>query len=105
MRPQEGAGMVELFDLIEVPSGELSRRWKAKVKTPQGVKDVHLFLSGRELNSTPGGNRPIERPFTEDEVRAALALAVERRLVGGGTLEEKVDVSCFDLYRAAGEVC
>jgi hypothetical protein len=97
--------MVELVDVIEVPSAEQSRRWKARVKTPQGMKDVQLFLSGRELNSTPPGNRSIERPFTEDEVRAALALTVERQLVGGGTFEEELKVSCFDLYRAAGEVC
>jgi hypothetical protein len=56
-------------------------------------------------DTSPAGNAPLRRPFTQDEVRAALALAVERRLVGGSSVDEEVNVTCLDLYRAAGEVC
>jgi hypothetical protein len=97
--------MIELSELQEVPSSELSRRWRVKVKSSEGTQEAQVFLSHRELNSAPGGNKPIGRSFSEDEIQEALRLAVERHLVSGGTLATEVKVSCFDLYQAAGEVC
>ncbi len=97
--------MVELSELLEVPSPDLSRGWRAKVETPDGVQEVHVLLGDRELKATPGGNKPLGRAFSEDEIREAVRLAVERQLLGGGTLADVVTVTSFDLYRAAGEVC
>jgi hypothetical protein len=102
----EGAAvMIELSELQEVQSRELSRRWSVNVKSREGTQEAQVFLSHRELNSTPGGNKPLGRAFSEDEIREAVRLAIKRRLSSGGTLATEVAVSCFDLYRAAGEVC
>ena len=67
-----------------------------------------VTLSGREANSTPKGAAPLNRPFTPAEVDYAVLRAVDdslgtppRKVMG---LRYRLNVSAFDLYRAAGMV-
>jgi hypothetical protein len=65
-------------------------------------------LTGTEKSSVPGGAKPIEREFTAEEIERAVLSAIDDDL--GRVPEEKrgeryrVNVTKYDLYRAAGVV-
>jgi hypothetical protein len=80
------------------------RQWEAHL-----VREDIWFaavLTGTEQSSTPGGTAPIQRPFTAVEVERAVLSAIDADLVrppekkSGGRYN--VNVTCYDLYRAAG---
>lgn len=65
-------------------------------------RGFRVTLVGRSQTETPPGRSPIGRPFSQDEVDAAMGLAIERALATppekvGGTLYD-VPVSSEDLY-------
>ena len=95
-----------------VSTGSYGDTWFVEEEEP-GARSFQVSLSDRERNSTPPGTQPIKRADfpTEDEVKNAIVRAIERALVSPGYEDIKpgvphpIDVTCFDLYNAAGVVC
>lgn len=82
------------------------RQWEAHL-TERDIRFT-VTLTGREANTTPRGARPLDRPFTAAEVERAVLGAIDDAL---GSPPQKVkgehhpvNVTAFNLYRAAGVV-
>lgn len=95
-------GLDETMQIREAtPPGLDGRRWQ--VTAPGDVVFV-VTLRGRDIQGTPEGTPPMDRPWREDEIQRAVLWAVEKARV---SLPQKkpgsrlyVDGSALDLYEA-----
>ncbi len=68
-------------------------------------RGFRVTLMDEDLRQAPTGKKPLKRPFTEEEIEAALGLSIEQALVTppekvGGEMYD-VSVSSDNLYEAA----
>jgi hypothetical protein len=103
---------------VTTPAGQAATLRDTTAPSQDGrVWEVHLIerdirftvtLTGREANSTPRGAAPLDRPLTAAEVDYAVLRAIDDALGSPppklAGLRYWVNVSAFDLYRAAGVV-
>lgn len=102
-------GKLGNLEWADVTAGQDGESWIVQEKGGAGYI-FRVSLSDRERNSAPMGTALIQREGfpTSDEIRQAIAIAIQRHLVSPGyelirpRQEYAIKLTCFDLYEAAG---